>query len=200
MILICAVSPSIAQAASKVLLFGDSLSAGHSLKPEEKLPVLLQQAFDKSGADLVMSTASKGGETTEGGLARLPGALQRHKPDIVVLELGGNDFLRKWPVDTTRANLNAMLSLIRESGARAVLVALEIPAGYPGYDQAYLNAQNALYPAMAKQHNVPLYPFFLTPLVGNPAYMMKDGIHPSAAGVRVIAPPLAAYLIEFSGE
>jgi len=131
------------------------------------------------------------GETTEGGLARLPAALTKHVPDIVVLELGGNDALRGYPVERIAANVDAMVVLVERAGARAVLVGMRIP---PNYGPRYANAFAALFEDIAKRHHVAFVPFPLIDVAADPDMMQADGIHPTAAAQGKILEHVLAVL------
>src|SRR5262249_32722213 len=145
-----------AAAESKVvLIFGDSLSAGYGLKPDESWPSLLQARLD--GRYKVVN-ASVSGETTAGGLTRLPVALRVHKPAIVVLELGGNDGLRGLPLTEMEKNLAAMIEMSQSAGARVLLVGMQLP---PNFGETYTDGFRAIYPALAHRFHLPAPPFLL---------------------------------------
>jgi acyl-CoA thioesterase-1 len=139
---------------------------------------LLDKRLDQrvTGAHQVIN-ASVSGETTSGGLRRLPALLRQHQPDVVVLELGGNDGLRGQPPALMERNLAAMIRLSRQSGARVVLLGMQIP---PNYGKAYTNAFVAVFPRVAKAEGAAVLPFFLDGVGGVPTLMQKDGIHPNA--------------------
>lgn len=128
--------------------------------------------------------ASVSGETTEGGLQRLPGLLQEHAPDVVVLELGGNDGLRGYPLSRVRNTLSEMITLSRESGAKILLVGMRIP---PNYGRRYSLGFENIYPALAKEHELPLLPFLLEGIAGDATLMQNDGIHPNAQAQPAMA-------------
>jgi acyl-CoA thioesterase-1 len=162
-----------------ILVFGDSLSAAYGIRPEQGWVVLLTQRIKGQGYGYDIINASVSGETTSGGLQRLPRALELHKPAIVVLELGGNDGLRGLPLNTARDNLAQMVRLVQQSGAQLLLVGIRIP---PNYGPRYTKEFAGMYPALAKEYHVPLVPFLLQDVALDPARMQEDGVHPNASG------------------
>ena len=173
LLLACLLAAPLAQA-GKVVVFGDSISAAYGLNPAQGWVSLLQK---KLGAKHQVVNASLSGETTAGGLSRLPGVLQQHKPDVLVLELGGNDGLRGQPVPLMAKNLTAMIGQARQQKARVLLVGMRIP---PNYGKAYTEAFAATFPQVAKATKTPLLPFLLEGVGGRPELMQDDGIHPNA--------------------
>jgi acyl-CoA thioesterase-1 len=167
-----------AAAARTALVFGDSLSAAYGLAPEQGWVHLLGDRARREGLDWRFVNASISGETTAGGLRRLPEDLKRHKPDLVVIALGANDALRGQPVPGIRANLERMLKLARAAGAEPVLVGIMIP---PNYGIDYAAQFRDVYPALAKQMKVPLVPFLLDGVAENPELFLPDQLHPSGA-------------------
>lgn len=168
----------VVPAAPAILVIGDSLSAGYGLRPGEGWVNLLEQRVRSQGYPYRIANASVSGETTRGGLARLPRALTVHEPDIVIIELGGNDGLRGFPLDVMRENLERMIALSRDAGARVLLLGMHLPANYGGdYTQRF----HQVFLDIAKAEQVPLVPFFLDGVAMRPEMMLDDGIHPSAA-------------------
>jgi acyl-CoA thioesterase-1 len=174
-----------------ILVFGDSLSAAYGIRPEQGWVALLTQRLQAQGYGYQIVNASVSGETTSGGLQRLPRALQLHQPGIVVLELGANDALRGLPLSGTRANLAQMVRLSQEAGARVLLVGIRIP---PNYGARYTEEFASVFPELAKQYHLPLVPFLLQDVALNPARMQEDGMHPNAAGEAPIADTVWPYL------
>ena len=174
-----------------ILVFGDSLSAAYGIRPEQGWVALLTQRLQAQGYGYQIVNASVSGETTSGGLQRLPRALQLHQPGIVVLELGANDALRGLPLDGTRANLAQMVRLSQEAGARVLLVGIRIP---PNYGPRYTEEFESVFPELAKQYHLPLVPFLLQDVALNPARMQEDGMHPNAAGEAPILDTVWPYL------
>ena len=168
---------SAAAAAGKpvILVLGDSLSAGYGVPVEQGWVARLQQRLDAEGYGYAVVNASVSGETTVGALERLPRALARHKPALVVIELGGNDGLRGLPVTELRANLEALVSVSREAGARVLLAAVRMP---PNYGPPYTEKFYAVYEGVARDLRVPWVPFFLEGIALREDLFQDDGIHP----------------------
>ena len=169
--------PGLAGTRPVLLVLGDSLSAGYGLQPGQGWVDLLRRRLQAQGLDWQVVNASITGDTTEGGLARLPAALQRHRPALVVIELGGNDGLRGFPLQRIRANLRRLVQLAREAGARVLLLGVRLPANYGAYAERF----HALYREVAEAEGVPLVDFFLEGVAETRALMQADGIHPAAA-------------------
>jgi len=162
-----------------VVVLGDSLSAGYGLKIQEGWVHLLEQRLAAQGYEYRVVNASVSGETTQGGVARLPRMIDLHKPAIVIVELGGNDGLRGLPLATSRENLKRAIDLARKANARVVLVGMVIPPNYgPRYGQQFRD----MYADLAKQYQLPFVPFFLDKIALNPDLMQADGIHANAKG------------------
>lgn len=162
-----------------ILVFGDSLSAAYGLRPEQGWVALLQQRLASTGYEYEIVNASVSGETTSGGLQRLPRTLQLHHPGILILELGANDGLRALPLTTTRANLEKMVALAKQSHARVLLVGMRIP---PNYGPRYTTDFAQMYPDIASREGLPLVPFLLQSVALDPSRMQSDGLHPNARG------------------
>ena len=165
--------------ATCVLVLGDSISAGLGVAAGAGWVDLLRPALD--GCEVV--NASISGETSEGGKARLPALLAAHKPRIVVLELGGNDGLRGFPLAVTRANLATMIATAREAGARVLLLGMRIP---PNYGPRYTEGFHALYGELAEETGSALVPFLLEGIATDPALMQTDGVHPTGEAQPLI--------------
>jgi acyl-CoA thioesterase-1 len=161
-----------------ILVVGDSLSAAHGIPVDSGWVHLLAGRLEKQGYDYRVVNASIGGDTTSGGLARLPETLKRHPPAIAILELGANDGLRGQPVEAMRANLRHMIQRSREAGARVLLVGVRLP---PNYGSAYVRRFHQVYPELAKSLHVALVPRILAGVAGHPERMQADGLHPTAA-------------------
>jgi len=160
-----------------VLVLGDSLSAAYGIRADQGWVSLLRSRLqqDEPARDVV--NASISGETTAGGLARLPKLLADHKPALVVVELGANDALRGLPIAAPRANLQRIIELTRESGARVLLLGIEIPVNY---GPQYRDSLRAMYRDLATDFNLPLVPFLLDGVALDPQLMQEDGLHPTA--------------------
>jgi acyl-CoA thioesterase-1 len=174
-------TPAGAEAAASrnVVVLGDSLSAGYGIKIQEGWVNLLAQRIASEGYGYQVINASVSGETTQGGLARLPRVLQLHKPAIVIIELGGNDGLRGLPLATSRENLRRTIELARAAQARVLLVGMMIP---PNYGARYAQEFRDIYTTLASSFRVALVPFLLDQVALNPALMQPDGIHANADG------------------
>ena len=181
MLVFALVNPAGAEAAvpRTVVVLGDSLSAGYGIKIQEGWVNLLAQRITSEGYGYKVVNASVSGETTQGGLARLPRALQLHKPDIVVIELGGNDGLRGLPLATSRENLRRTIELARGAQAQVVLVGMLIP---PNYGQRYAQEFREMFTSLATKYPVALVPFLLDQVALKPELMQDDGIHANAKG------------------
>ncbi|MDK8465188.1 arylesterase [Marinobacter sp. SS13-12] len=168
-----------AQASQNTLMiFGDSLSAAYGVQTEEAWVALLKERLDEEGFDQwQVVNASISGETTDGGLRRLPKLLDENEPDIVIIELGGNDGLRGFPPQVIRRNLSSMIEQVNETGARALLVGMQIP---PNYGQRYTSAFAEIYPELADEQDTELVPFFLDGIYDQEGMMQDDDIHPTA--------------------
>ena len=177
--------------ARTILVFGDSLSAAYGIRPEQGWVALLEQRLQAQGYGYQIVNASVSGETSSGGLQRLPRALQLHHPALVILELGANDALRGLPLSGTRENLATMVQLSQSAGARVLLVGLRIPPNYgPRYTQEFAN----IFPGLANQYHLPLVPFLLEHVALDPERMQADGLHPNAQGEPPILDTLWPYL------
>jgi len=177
--LVLVLGPPVARADPPVILVvGDSLSAAYGIRLEQGWVSLLQRRLEAEGYGYRVVNASTSGETTGGALARLPRALERHRPAIVVLELGANDGLRGLPISQVRANFDAMLQLSRAAGARILLIGMHIP---PNYGPAYTSAFDSMYRELAPADDPPLVPFLLDGVALDDSLMQADGLHPNAA-------------------
>jgi acyl-CoA thioesterase I len=161
-----------------LLVLGDSISAGFGIGVEEGWVALLQGRLQREGYGYRVVNASVSGETTGGGLSRLPRALQLHQPKIVIIELGGNDGLMGLPLDVIRKNLKTMIQASRSSGALVLLVGMRLPSNY---GPKYVDGFHAIYPNLAKRYASPLVPFLMEGVALDRRLMQWDGIHPTAA-------------------
>jgi acyl-CoA thioesterase I len=166
-----------------ILVMGDSLSAAYELRSEQGWVALLSQRLQAQGYGYEVVNASVSGETSAGGLQRLPRALEKHHPGLVILELGANDGLRGLPIADTKENLMKMVQLAQAAGARVVLVGIRIP---PNYGPRYTNEFAEIYAAIAKQYHLPLVPFLLDKVALDPSLMQADGLHPNAGGEPLV--------------
>ena len=164
-------------------MFGDSLSAGYGLRPDEGWVPLLQKRLQTQGYVTPVVNASVSGETTGGGVQRLPRALELHKPSLVILELGANDGLRGLPVRETSANLEKMIGMVRAAGAQLLLIGMRMP---PNYGPRYTADFRQMYEDVAQQNHLPLVPFLLESVAMNPDLMQADGMHPNARAAPIL--------------
>ncbi len=167
----------MASAAPTILVLGDSVSAGYGLESQQGWVSLLQSKLTAQGYGYRVINASVSGETTTGGAARLPRALELHRPKIVIIELGGNDGLRGLPLSTSRNNLQRMIELSRDSGAKILLLGMKIP---PNYGPRYAEGFEKVFRELASRYQLAFEPFFLEKIALEPEMMQADGLHPTA--------------------
>lgn len=160
-----------------ILIWGDSLAAAHGIERNKSWPALLEQRLEERGLPYHLVNASRSGETTSGGLRRLPTALNEHDPAVTLLQLGGNDGLRGQPPQLIRSNLAQMIELTKESGSRVILIGIRIP---PNYGQTYSERFAQVYPQLAEEYAISLVPFLLEGIWNQKGMMQDDGIHPTA--------------------
>lgn len=175
-----------------VVFLGDSLTAGLGLEESQAYPFLVKTNLEKSGHPVRVVNAGVSGDTTAGGLARLDWLLSQ-KPDVVVVGLGGNDGLRGLPLEAVEKNLREIVRRSKETGARVLLLGMQIP---PNYGPEYAQGFAAIYPRIAKEMNVPLVPFLLEGVGGIARLNQADGIHPTAEGQVKVASTVTPYLEE----
>ncbi len=172
---LCAALLALPASAATILVMGDSLSAGYGLAPGQGWVSLLQQDLEPRHRII---NASISGETSDGGLTRLPEALRRHKPDIVILELGANDGLRGLPLSRLQDNLQQMVNLSRRAAARVVLVGMALPSNYgPRYTAEF----RAVYDSIAKRNQLPYVPLLVAGFATDISKFQPDGLHPVAS-------------------
>jgi acyl-CoA thioesterase-1 len=171
--------PAARAEAPVILVLGDSLSAAYGIPVEQGWVSLLQRRLAERGFPHRVVNASISGDTTNGGLSRLPVALEQHRPAIVILELGANDGLRGQPPMAMSANLARMIELSQKAGARVLLAEMRIP---PNYGPLYAQKFQATFGELAKRYDIPLIPFLLDGVAGNFALTQDDGLHPRVEG------------------
>jgi acyl-CoA thioesterase-1 len=191
--LLCTSALSAPVFANTIVVLGDSLSSGYGLLLEQSWVSRLEGRLKAEGYGYTVVNASIAGDTSAGGLARLPTLLATHRPTIVIIELGGNDGLRGQPVQSLRANLERIIALAREHGAAPVLAGIQIP---PNYGPAYAGAFANLYPELARELDVPLVAFLLEDVALNADLMQSDGLHPNARGSEVMLENVWDVLVE----
>ncbi len=166
-----------------VLVFGDSLSASYGIEEEQGWVNLLSEKLRQAQSPYSVINASVSGETSTGGLSRLPAALAEFQPSVVILELGGNDGLRGLPLATLQANLEEMVSLSQQAGAKVLLAGIQIP---PNYGPRYTEPFYALFSEIAEAEQLPFVPFLIDGIPQQPGLMQNDGIHPRAEAQHMI--------------
>ena len=172
-------------------MLGDSLSAGYGLPQGAAWPERLAGALREREQPWTVVNGAISGDTSAGGLARLPALLDRQRPVLVLIELGANDALRGQPLNATAANLRAMIDAARSAGARVGLIGMQIP---PNFGPVYTRQFRDLFKNVAREANVPLLDFLLEPVAADPAMFQQDGIHPTAAAQGPIADHVARWL------
>lgn len=181
-----------------IVALGDSLTAGYNLPPGESFPAQLEAALRARGLNVSVANAGVSGDTSSGGRARLDWALSSvaGKPDLVIVEFGGNDVLRGIEPSITRANIDAILEDLGERDIPVLLAGMQAP---PNMGRDYAEEFNALYPALAQKHDVPFYPFFLDGVVFDPDLKLGDGIHPNGRGVGVMVERILPSVLDALG-
>lgn len=166
-----------------MLVFGDSLSAGYGLDIDQSWPALLQSRLESQGYEHRVINASISGETTEGGVTRIGSTLENFRPDLVILELGGNDGLRGFPPDRMKTNLQTIIEMTKASGAAVIMLGIRIPSNYgPRYTGAFEN----VYRELADQSGVLWIEFFMEGIALDKELMQDDGIHPNAKAQSIL--------------
>ncbi|VAW07225.1 Arylesterase precursor [hydrothermal vent metagenome] len=177
-----------------ILAFGDSLTAGYGLPPEQGFTHQLEQELKRLGHNVTVINGGVSGDTTSGGLARLEWLLSAGRPDLVILELGANDALRGITPEITRANMERMLSILEQAKIRTLVAGMIAP---PNMGDEYGREFNRIFPELSKKYNDGLYPFFLEGVAGNPELNQSDAIHPNSDGVAVIVKNIIPYISEY---
>ena len=180
----------------RLLVLGDSLTAGYGLKAEDGFTAQLQVALKDAGRDVVVLNAGVSGDTTAGGRARIGWALG-DKPDAVIVELGANDGLRGLDPKATFDNLDAIIADIRRAGLPVLLTGMLAP---PNLGRDYADDFNAVFPRLAEQHDVLFYPFFLAGVAAKPDLNQDDGIHPNPKGVRAVVDRILPYVLDLLAQ
>ncbi|MBI5198391.1 MAG: arylesterase [Nitrospirae bacterium] len=165
-----------------IVALGDSLTSGLGIRQEETYPSLLQRRLDRLGFSYRVVNAGVTADTTAGGLRRVQGII-RLKPDMVLLELGANDGLRGLPLNVIEHNLKSIIDPLRAEGIQVVLLGMRLP---PNYGQDYTSGFQQVYGRLAKKYRLPFVPFFLEGVAAKPELNQEDGIHPTAAGYKIV--------------
>ena len=176
---------------STVMILGDSISAAYGIQRETGWVALLKKRLNALSAPISVVNASVSGETTGGGLARLRQALDAHDPAVVVIELGGNDGLRGYPIERIRENLNRIVALAKIDSRQVLLIGMQIP---PNYGPRYTRAFTGMFAEIAEAHEIALVPFFLQEVALTPELMQRDGIHPTAEAQTILLDTMWPYL------
>jgi acyl-CoA thioesterase-1 len=177
--------------AKTIVVLGDSISAGFGIEVQQGWVALLQNRLAAQHSPYVISNESISGDTSAGGLARIDDALRRHKPQIVLIELGANDGLRGLSPEAMKANLTEMVKRAEKSGAKVLLLAMKIP---PNYGKRYIEMFYNIYPQLAAELKVPYVPFILEDVALKTELMQADGLHPNALAQPIVAERIWGYL------
>jgi acyl-CoA thioesterase-1 len=191
------ISSQASAAEKRVVILGDSLTAGYGLENGQSFPDQLQMALRNDGLGVTIDNAGVSGDTTAGGLSRLDWAVDNPpKPDLVIVALGANDMLRGIDVKVTKDNLSKILERLKEKEITTLLAGMKAPTQYT---LLFQNKFDAIYPELAKEYDVALYPFFLDGVALNPDLNQADGIHPNQKGVAIMVEnmkPLVKEILE----
>ena len=183
-------------AATRILAFGDSLTAGLGVAPDQAFPAQLAARLKADGYDVTVDNGGVSGDTTAGGLARLDWTIG-DRPDIVLLELGANDMLRGLDPKHAETNLDTMLSKLKAAKVKVLLIGMKASTNWgPDYQKDF----DAIYPKLAKKYDVPLYPFFLEGVALDPKLNQPDMLHPNPAGVAVIVGRIVPAVEQLLGQ
>lgn len=187
---VLSLTPAIGMAKSIVVL-GDSISAGYGMDVRQGWVALLQKKLDEHHSDYVISNESISGDTSAGGLARIDQVLKLHRPELLLLELGGNDGLRGLSALEMKKNLTEIVLRARKSGSKVLLLAMKIP---PNYGKRYIEMFYNVYPLLAEELRIPYVPFILEDVAFKPELMQLDGLHPNSLAQPIIAEKIWVYL------
>src|SRR3989442_10974175 len=182
MVLIATQRPVVRDSRPVILAFGDSLTAGYGVPHGSGYPEQLQRKLDSLGYKYRIVNMGISGDTTSGGRARIQAAINI-MPSIVILELGANDGLRGMPVPEMQANLEQMIAEFRKTGANVILAGMSLPRNYGA---AYVKSFEDVFTGLARRYKIPLIPFFLEGVAGNPKYTLPDFLHPNAEGYALV--------------
>lgn len=177
-------SYSITAETKKLLILGDSISAGYGIKESQNWVSLIQNEFTNGDKKIILINSSVSGDTSVGGVSRISKALDLHKPNFVLIELGGNDALRGYPIERIKNNLEKIIELIINQNAKPILMQIKIP---PNYGNKYIKAFENLYVEISIAQNIPLINFMLDNIALNESLMQPDGIHPNEKAQPLIA-------------
>ena len=192
LILFLTFSYSIIAETKKLLILGDSISAGYGIKESENWVSLLEASLKRDSFDIEIINSSVSGDTTIGGLSRIKNDLNQYSPDLVLIELGGNDALRGYPIKQIKSNLNKITDECIKAGATPIIMQIKIP---PNYGKNYVQAFESIYPEIAEENNLNLLSFLLQEVALRKDLMQLDGIHPNANAQPIIANQLRKELL-----
>ena len=187
-------SYSITAETKKLLILGDSISAGYGIDASANWVTLLQNEFDKENLNITLINSSVSGDTSIGGLSRIKTALRNFNPEFVLIELGGNDALRGYPPKNIENNLSEIIKEVKKNGSKPFLMQIRIP---PNYGKQYTIAFESVFQDLAKKENIPLIPFMLDEIALDEDLMQVDGIHPNTKAQPKIAVFLKKELVSF---
>ena len=193
LILFLTFSYSITAESKKLLILGDSISAGYGLKESENWVELFNNSFDAERMNITMINSSISGDTTIGGLSRIGNVLKEHKPEYVLIELGGNDALRGYPLTQIKTNLLKIVDASLESKAKPLIMQIKIP---PNYGKRYVEAFENIYLEISNEKDIPLLTFLLEKVALDQSLMQPDGIHPNEKAQPIIVEQIKLELLE----
>ena len=185
--------PLLAADRPQIICYGDSITAGHGLNPEQAYPAVLQRDLDQHGYSYKVTNMGTSGATTKDAVADVGAVIKAH-PAVVIVEFGGNDGLRGLPLDQTRKNLDAVLTALEGAHIKVLLAGITLP---PNYGQDYIGAFDKVFRDMAAKHHTAFVPMIYKNLVNVPGTIQEDGIHPTAKGSEIIANTLMPALKHF---
>ena len=193
LILFLTFSYSIIAETKKLLILGDSISAGYGIKESENWVRLLETSLKRDSFDIEIINSSVSGDTTIGGLSRIKNDLDQYSPDLVLIELGGNDALRGYPIKQIKSNLNKIIDECIKAGSTPIIMQIRIP---PNYGKNYVQAFESIYPEIAEENNLKLLSFLLQEVALRKDLMQLDGIHPNANAQPTIANQVRQELLD----
>ncbi len=193
LILFLTFSYSIIAETKKLLILGDSISAGYGIKESENWVRLLETSLKRDSFDIEIVNSSVSGDTTIGGLSRIKNDLDQYSPDLVLIELGGNDALRGYPIKQIKSNLNKIIDECLKARSTPIIMQIRIP---PNYGKNYVQAFESIYPEIAEENNLKLLSFLLQEVALRKDLMQLDGIHPNANAQPTIANQVRQELLD----
>ena len=193
LVLFLTISYSITAQTKKLLILGDSISAGYGIKESENWVSLLETSLNRDSFDIEIINSSVSGDTTTGGLSRIKNDLNQYSPDLVLIELGGNDALRGYPIKQIKSNLNKIIFECIKEGSIPIIMQIKIP---PNYGKNYVQAFESIYPEIAKENDLKLFSFLMQEVALRKDLMQLDGIHPNAKAQSLIANQIRRELLD----